>query len=329
MGLLLLGVFQREGDEAAAVQASRLIQRLGLVTLALTLLLVVTITPRAARAAFGDMFVVDTFARFFKVLVLIAAGMSLLIALRTSWSGREMARFEFTGARPVRHPRHAADGLGQRPDRALSRPRAAESLALYVLAAFDRDDVRSTEAGLKYFVLGALASGHAALRQSRWSTASPARTDFARSHASVAGHGGERAGDGADRRPRLPDRRPRLQDRRRCRSTCGRRTSTKARRRRSPPSSRSRRSSRRWRCFVRVLIEPFGSLLAQWQQIIVFVSIASMILGALRRHRPDQHQAADGLQLDRPCRLRADRPRRRHAGRRARRADLHGRSTSS
>ena len=34
-----------------------------------------------------------------------------------------------------------------------------QSLALYVLAAFARDDLRSTEAGLKYFVLGALASG--------------------------------------------------------------------------------------------------------------------------------------------------------------------------
>src|SRR5439155_291399 len=34
-----------------------------------------------------------------------------------------------------------------------------QSLALYVTASFDRDSVRSTEAGLKYFVLGALASG--------------------------------------------------------------------------------------------------------------------------------------------------------------------------
>src|SRR4029077_2311635 len=33
------------------------------------------------------------------------------------------------------------------------------SLALYVVAAFNRDSVRSTEAGLKYFVLGALSSG--------------------------------------------------------------------------------------------------------------------------------------------------------------------------
>jgi NADH-quinone oxidoreductase subunit N len=34
-----------------------------------------------------------------------------------------------------------------------------QSLALYICAAFQRDSVRSTEAGLKYFVLGALASG--------------------------------------------------------------------------------------------------------------------------------------------------------------------------
>src|SRR5437016_7002123 len=34
-----------------------------------------------------------------------------------------------------------------------------QSLSLYVVASFDRDSVRSTEAGLKYFVLGALSSG--------------------------------------------------------------------------------------------------------------------------------------------------------------------------
>ena len=62
MALLLLGVFQRDNDGAAAVQVSRLVQRLGLIALALTLMLVVTIAPRGAAAAFGDMFVVDAFA---------------------------------------------------------------------------------------------------------------------------------------------------------------------------------------------------------------------------------------------------------------------------
>ena len=66
-----------------------------------------------------------------------------------------------------------------------------QSLALYVIAAFHRDDVRSTEAGLKYFVLGALSSGHAALRRlaglrlRRHDAASPA------SRAGAAGRGAE------------------------------------------------------------------------------------------------------------------------------------------
>ena len=34
-----------------------------------------------------------------------------------------------------------------------------QSLSIYVLAAFARDELRSSEAGLKYFVLGSLASG--------------------------------------------------------------------------------------------------------------------------------------------------------------------------
>ena len=39
-----------------------------------------------------------------------------------------------------------------------------QSLSLYVVAALRRDSVKSTEAGLKYFVLGALSSGLLALR---------------------------------------------------------------------------------------------------------------------------------------------------------------------
>ena len=55
-------------------------------------------------------------------------------------------------------PRHDADDLRQRFD-ALYVGLEMQSLALYVIAAFQRDEVRSIEAGLKYFVLGSLASG--------------------------------------------------------------------------------------------------------------------------------------------------------------------------
>ena len=62
---------------------------------------------------------------------------------------------------------------------------------------------------------------------------------------------------------------------------------------------------------VRVLMEPFGHFVAEWQQVIVVVSIASMALGVVRRHRTEQHQADDGLFRHRPHRLRAHGPGRR------------------
>ena len=58
---------------------------------------------------------------------------------------------------------------------------------------------------------------------------------------------------------------------------------------------------------------PSRGILPQWQQIIVFISIASMALGAFAAIGQTQHQAADGLFVDRPHGLRAGRPRRRHA----------------
>ena len=103
-----------------------------------------------------------------------------------------------------------------------------QSLALYVLAAFQRDSLRSTEAGLKYFVLGALSSGMLLYGASLI-------YGFAGTTASSAGRGADRRGGHAGR----PHRRPRLRRRRAspsrsppCRSICGRRTSMKARRRR-------------------------------------------------------------------------------------------------
>jgi len=52
--------------------------------------------------------------------------------------------------------------------------------------------------------------------------------------------------------------------------------------------------------FIRVLIGPFGDLLAQWQQVIWFISILSNAARLVRRDLANQLQAAAGLQLDRP-----------------------------
>jgi hypothetical protein len=82
-----------------------------------------------------------------------------------------------------------------------------QSLALYVLAAINRDNGRSTEAGLKYFVLGALSSGML-LYGASLVYGFTGTTSFAGIAAALATQGAARP----DLRPRLPARRPRLQD---------------------------------------------------------------------------------------------------------------------
>ena len=193
-----------------------------------------------------------------------------------------------------------------------------QSLALYVLAAFARDDLRSSEAGLKYFVLGALASGlllygislvygfsgtmdFAALARTlmRPETASPGLivgivfvlVGLAFKIAAVPFHMWT---------PDVYEGSP---------------TSVTVFFSTAPKVAAIA-------LLLRTMATPFGHLLIAWQQLIVLVSIASMILGALAAIGQTQHQAADGVFLDRPHGLRADRPRGRHAGGRARRADL-------
>ena len=109
------------------------------------------------RTSFGDMFIVDTFTTFMKSLVLIGAGATLIMGL--GYVRREgMNRFEF----PVLIV-FATLGMllmiSANDLMALYVGLELQSLSLYIVAAFKRDAVRSTEAGLKYFVLGALSSG--------------------------------------------------------------------------------------------------------------------------------------------------------------------------
>ncbi|MCX7315765.1 MAG: proton-conducting transporter membrane subunit, partial [Hyphomicrobiales bacterium] len=106
---------------------------------------------------FHGAFIVDGFARFMKVIVLLASALSLVMA--QGFLNRHKANaFEFpvlvllsTLGMMVMISAH--DLI------ALYLGLELSSLALYVIAAFRRDDLKSTEAGLKYFVLGALSSG--------------------------------------------------------------------------------------------------------------------------------------------------------------------------
>jgi NADH-quinone oxidoreductase subunit N len=113
--------------------------------------------PAGTSIAFDGLYVADDFSAFLKVIILAAAAASVLLALpwlRESGTGR----FEYPVLMLL-----ATLGMGMMvsANDLLTLYVGLELAALpsYVLAAFHRADERSAEAGLKYFVLGALASG--------------------------------------------------------------------------------------------------------------------------------------------------------------------------
>jgi len=149
MGLLMYGVFS-SADRARHCTYGAVYAMIAVGAL-------VFMDSGARVEGFFGQFVVDDFTRFAKLLVLAAAAVTLLIGRR--WLETEgIHRFEF----PVLMTLSvvgmmlmisANDLIGMYLGLEL------QSLALYVMATIQRDNLRATEAGLKYFVLGALASG--------------------------------------------------------------------------------------------------------------------------------------------------------------------------
>lgn len=115
------------------------------------------INGQGTQIAFGGMFIDDGFARFAKVVILISAAAVLLMS-ESYMQQRGLLRFEYPllvalAVVGMMVMVSAGDLM------ALYMGLELQSLALYVVAALRRDSVKSTEAGLKYFVLGALSSG--------------------------------------------------------------------------------------------------------------------------------------------------------------------------
>ena len=107
--------------------------------------------------AFGGAFIDDGFARYAKVVVLWSSAMILIIS-RDYLTKNNLMKFEYPiliGLAVVGMMMMVSAGDLM----SLYMGIELQSLALYVIAAFNRDSIRSTEAGLKYFVLGALSSG--------------------------------------------------------------------------------------------------------------------------------------------------------------------------
>ncbi|WP_299148579.1 NADH-quinone oxidoreductase subunit NuoN [uncultured Tateyamaria sp.] len=114
-------------------------------------------TGEGSNAAFSGMFIDDGFSRFAKVTILISAAAVLLMS-EGYMAARGLLRFEYPVLVAL-----AVVGMMMMVSAgdlmALYMGLELQSLSLYVVASLRRDSVKSTEAGLKYFVLGALSSG--------------------------------------------------------------------------------------------------------------------------------------------------------------------------
>ncbi|MHB8528268.1 MAG: NADH-quinone oxidoreductase subunit NuoN [Caulobacteraceae bacterium] len=110
-----------------------------------------------AGRIFGEALIADKAAAFSKIIIYLASAAA--IPLGESWFARRgPPRFEFAVLVVI-----AALGMGMMASAgdliSLFIAIELQSLALYILAAFHRDDAKASEAGLKYFVLGALSTG--------------------------------------------------------------------------------------------------------------------------------------------------------------------------
>jgi NADH-quinone oxidoreductase subunit N len=149
MALLMIGVFtsaDRANSTVTGLAVALLIGALGWM-----------LFFGGTGTAFGDAFVQDGFAVFMKTLTLIGSIVALAMSVGFA-RAEKFDRFEFPVLIVL-----ATLGMMLMVSSSnlmtLYMGLELQSLALYVIAAINRDSVRSTEAGLKYFVLGALSSG--------------------------------------------------------------------------------------------------------------------------------------------------------------------------
>jgi NADH-quinone oxidoreductase subunit N len=149
MALLMFGAFSGE-------HSARAINWLSILLLVIAGAVVVWL-PEGTLITFGGSFVVDQFARFLKLLALTGSATAILMSM-DYFAARREEKFEYAvlivlSTAGMMMLISAADLI------ALYLGLELMSLALYVVAAIERDSIRATEAGQKYFVLGALSSG--------------------------------------------------------------------------------------------------------------------------------------------------------------------------
>src|SRR5277367_5210264 len=266
MALLVLGAWRGEGS-------TRLVSWLAVAALILVLGVALLGGPER-RVGFYGMFVTDAFALFMKTLVLAGSAVTILIGMHYN-EEQGIGRFEFpvlvmlatTGMMVM----ISANDLIT-----LYVGLELQNLALYVVASFDRDSTRSNEAGLKYFVLGALSSGML-LYGASLIYGFTGTTAFSEITTLVAGSAAPSAGvlvglvfvvvGLAFKVSAVPFHMwtPDVYE--------GAPTPVTAFFAVAPKIAAMA-------LFIRFLVEPFGGLTSEWRQIIWFISVASMLLGS-------------------------------------------------
>ena len=224
--------------------------------------------------SFHGAFVLDGFARYLKLLTLIGSGFA--IAMSVAFARNEnFERFEYP-VLIVLSTLGMLLMLSANDLITLYLGLELSSLALYVIAAFNRDSVRSTEAGLKYFVLGSVSSGMLLYGMSLV-YGFTGQTGFAAIAAAVAAQGGSSLGlifglvfilaGLAFKISAVPFHMwtPDVYE--------GAPTPVTAFFAAAPKIAAMG-------LMTRVVIEAFEPVTHDWQQIVVFISIASMALGA-------------------------------------------------
>jgi NADH-quinone oxidoreductase subunit N len=264
LGLLMYGVFAGERAVGSVTLLSVLL---------LLLALIIVIFGGQSGEGFNGAFIADPFARVMKSVVLI--GSAVAIVMSTGFArAHKFERFEYPILIVI-----ATLGMMMMVSAndliAMYLGVELQSLALYVIAAINRDSVRSTEAGLKYFVLGALSSGML-LYGSSLVYGFTGHTTFV-DIASILQDGGASLGltfglvfviaGLAFKISAVPFHMwaPDVYE--------GAPTPVTAFFAAAPKVAAMA-------IFVRVVIGPFGAVAADWQQILTFVAIASMVLGA-------------------------------------------------
>ncbi|NKB57066.1 MAG: NADH-quinone oxidoreductase subunit NuoN [Alphaproteobacteria bacterium] len=268
MVLMMIGVFAPEK------KALSIVSGLTIASLIVTLAFVIWLADGRV-VAFSGLFLTDAFAVYMKILVLL--GSIFVLFMSENYVQREgMDRFEF----PILVI-YATVGMMMMISAndliSLYVGLELQSLSLYVIAAFQRDRVRSSEAGLKYFVLGALSSG-LLLYGCSLIYGFAGTTNFDALAGLFAGQGLE-ASPGlivgmvfltaglAFKISAVPFHMwtPDVYE--------GAPTAVTAFFAVAPKIAAIA-------LFLRVMLEPFGGLIDEWRQIIVLISIASMVLGA-------------------------------------------------